>query len=232
MSGSRPFVHVDTVVRNTGVPKDTWMQWLLDERECSVMFLRSQEGTFVEASSLEGIVRRKCTPEICAGWMRFCRANSTQRRLTDAEKKRVAAEQKWTCAGCGAALDATYEVDHIEQHAIRANNARGEPPSTVPGLPQVQDGGGPVFWGPAVRKSRSTTSRGSCRGATGICSPNIFCNSFIIRINSFVIQKKICEKICKQEKTKKKQKKKMKKNCNALPENVRQMCNACSRKAS
>jgi hypothetical protein len=124
MSGSRPFVHVDTVVRNTGVPKDTWMQWLLDERECSVMFLRSQEGTFVEASSLEGIVRRKCTPEICAGWMRFCRANSTQRRLTDAEKKRVAAEQKWTCAGCGAALDATYEVDHIEQHAIRANNAR------------------------------------------------------------------------------------------------------------
>ena len=124
MSGSRPFVHIDTVVDNTGVSKEMWMKWLLDERECSVMFLRSQEGTFVEASSLEGIVRRRCAPEVCAAWMRFCRASKTRRRLTDAEKKRVAAEQKWTCAGCSGGLDETYEVDHIEQHAIRGNNAR------------------------------------------------------------------------------------------------------------
>jgi len=124
MSGSRPFICLEKVVHETGVPRDTWMQWLLDERECSVMFLRSQAGTFVEASSLEGIVRRMCTPKICAAWMHFCRTNKTRRRLTDAEKKKVAAEQKWVCAECACALDETYEVDHIEQHAIRANNTR------------------------------------------------------------------------------------------------------------
>ena len=124
MSGSRPFVDVDVVAQQTGVPRETWVQWLMDEKECSAMFLRSQEGMFVEASSLEGVARRRCTPEACAKWMRYCRANKTRRRLTDAEKKRVAAEQQWKCAECLGQLDETYEVDHIEQHAIRANNAR------------------------------------------------------------------------------------------------------------
>ena len=70
MSGSRPFICLERVVRETGVPRDTWMQWLLDERECSVMFLRSQVGTFVEASHWRAscdagvrprFVRRGCT---------------------------------------------------------------------------------------------------------------------------------------------------------------------------
>ena len=124
MAGSRAFVDVSTVAAQTGVGRQTWMEWLMDDNECSVMFLRSQEGLFVEASSVESVLRHRCTPEACAQWMQFCRVHNTRRRLTEAEKKKVAAEQQWRCAACQCSLDATYEVDHIEQHAIRGNDAR------------------------------------------------------------------------------------------------------------
>ena len=124
MTGSRAFVDVSTVAAQTGVPRQTWIDWLMDNNECSAMFLRSQEGLFVEASSVESVLRHRCTPAVCAQWMEFCRVNHTRRRLTEAEKKQVAAEQRWRCASCDCNLDATYEVDHIEQHAIRANNSR------------------------------------------------------------------------------------------------------------
>ena len=164
MAGARPFIRLERVVSETGVSKDTWMQWLLDGRECSVLFLRSQAGTFIEASSLEGIVRRKCTPQICAAWMQFCRVNKTRRRLTDAEKKKVAAGQQWKCAECGCALDETYEVDHIEQHAIRANNTRQNLQALCPRCHRcktVQDRyfGDPLFEAPDY--STTTTVQGS-----------------------------------------------------------------------
>ena len=124
LTGPRAFVDVSTVASHTGIPRQTWVDWLMDANECSAMFLRSQEGLFVEASSVESVLRHRCTPEVCAQWMQFCRVNRTRRRLTEAEKKKVAAEQQWRCAACQCALDATYEVDHIEQHAIRANNSR------------------------------------------------------------------------------------------------------------
>jgi 5-methylcytosine-specific restriction endonuclease McrA len=35
------------------------------------------------------------------------------RKLTPAQKKKVAARQSWKCDNCGDMLDETYEVDHI-----------------------------------------------------------------------------------------------------------------------
>lgn len=35
------------------------------------------------------------------------------RSFTEAQKKIVAARQKWTCAGCDEMLDSTYQIDHI-----------------------------------------------------------------------------------------------------------------------
>lgn len=36
-----------------------------------------------------------------------------RRRITAHEKRVVAARQGWTCDGCGAVLEATFEVDHV-----------------------------------------------------------------------------------------------------------------------
>jgi hypothetical protein len=40
---------------------------------------------------------------------------TTNRSVSGTKKKFVAARQKWHCAGCGAMLDHTFEVDHIQE---------------------------------------------------------------------------------------------------------------------
>ena len=41
--------------------------------------------------------------------------NSNKRSVSQAKKKFVAARQKWVCNDCKQVLDATYEVDHIQE---------------------------------------------------------------------------------------------------------------------
>tara|TARA_Y100000748_G_scaffold303727_1_gene309856 strand:+ start:2349 stop:2882 length:534 start_codon:yes stop_codon:yes gene_type:complete len=40
---------------------------------------------------------------------------STKRSVSESRKKFVAAQQNWTCAGCGCQLPAWYEVDHKQR---------------------------------------------------------------------------------------------------------------------
>ena len=41
--------------------------------------------------------------------------NKKKRTLTPADKKRIAAKQRWKCNKCRKALPARYHVDHIKQ---------------------------------------------------------------------------------------------------------------------
>lgn len=45
------------------------------------------------------------------------------RSLTAAQKKRVAASQRWTCNECREVLDENYEIDHIHPLARGGSNA-------------------------------------------------------------------------------------------------------------
>jgi hypothetical protein len=48
-----------------------------------------------------------------------------QRKLTESEKKMVAASQGWRCGKCDELLQASYQVDHIVPHSI-SNDDRPE----------------------------------------------------------------------------------------------------------
>lgn len=48
----------------------------------------------------------------------------TTRNVSQATKKRVAAEQKWRCNHCQEILDATFECDHIVPLHRNGSNAR------------------------------------------------------------------------------------------------------------
>ena len=125
MSGQRPFVSLHILAKTTNIRREQWLKWLLDEQECSVMFVRSQEGIFIEASSLEGVVRRRCTEDVYKTWKGWCSLQHVKKRhLSEPEKRRVASEQEWMCAMCGNRLTDVYEVDHIEQQTIRQNHSR------------------------------------------------------------------------------------------------------------
>jgi hypothetical protein len=63
----------------------------------------------------------------------------TERNVTQSMKKRVAAEQKWTCNVCTELLDMTYEIDHRiplwrhgsnERHNLQVCSSTGLPRSS------------------------------------------------------------------------------------------------------
>jgi hypothetical protein len=85
--------------------------------------VRTNDGLYVEESAASILIENKCTPELYLRWNHWVTNRGAKRRLTESEKKAVAAEQHWHCALCEQ-LFQYYEVDHIEQFCIRANNDR------------------------------------------------------------------------------------------------------------
>lgn len=154
--GTRPFVNLDVLVRVTTVDRQTWLNWLLDSKSVSACFVRTRDGLFVEVSCTECIVRCKCTPSVAKLWIDWCKTTNARRRLTDSEKRRVASEQQWKCMMCGKELDDTYEVDHIEEHCIRALNDRKNLQALCPHCHRVKTANDRFYGDPLFEDSPST----------------------------------------------------------------------------
>jgi len=121
--GTRPFIHSNTICDFLSVSDEKWLGWVMDTQYNSVAMVRTPDGLFVEESGASLLIENKCTPELYLRWKRWVTNRNIKRRLTEAEKKAVAAEQHWHCAMCNQ-LFQYYEVDHIEQYCIRGNNSR------------------------------------------------------------------------------------------------------------
>lgn len=122
--GTRPYVHIEALSNVTGVKQNKWMEWIMDSSNNSVAMVRTSDGLYIEESAISVLIERKCTTEVyMMDWKRWISNRNAKRRLTEAEKKAVAAEQRWHCALCDQ-LFQIYEVDHIEQFCIRGNNDR------------------------------------------------------------------------------------------------------------
>ena len=123
MVQNRPHVHLETLAHVTKTPVETWKKLLMDPDQPSVHFARTQDGLFVEESSATVLVRLNLGPALVQRWESFWnRTGRTRRRLTESEKKTVAASQTYECGHCQQFLRDTYEVDHIEPHCLRQNN--------------------------------------------------------------------------------------------------------------
>lgn len=121
--GTRPYIESNLICQLLDIEYEKFFQLIMNPNEYSVAFVRTKDGLFVEESAASLIIERNCTKELFLKWKKFITNNNAKRRLTESEKKAVAADQDYTCAMCKNRVR-EYEIDHIEQDCIRHNNSR------------------------------------------------------------------------------------------------------------
>lgn len=113
----------------TKISETQWLQWMLrDPIVPCVVICGADLVRWFDADCIFARLRQ-CGPadafqRWCA-WSRTTRSQTQQRRrqVTEAVKKEVAARQEWKCRRCGEMLTSCFECDHVEEHAIRGNDA-------------------------------------------------------------------------------------------------------------
>lgn len=119
--GTRPYIPLAKIVDVVGVKASDFLKWGFDDSSPALILVR-HHGVRIEASSATMIIEMWCTDEQRKKWHAWVHEHKARRKLTEFEKKVVAARQMWKCALCKAVLSADYEVDHVEQQCIRNNN--------------------------------------------------------------------------------------------------------------
>ena len=100
-----------------------WMQLALYQNCHSIAMVKTPDGMYFEESGASLVIERSCTKELFYTWKRHVKRNNCKRKLTASEKKSIAAEANFTCEMCHLPVK-DYEIDHIEQHALRGNDER------------------------------------------------------------------------------------------------------------
>ena len=113
-------VHIEEAARVLGVAPGEVLRWAFTFDEHSCAMLRTKDGLFVEVEGITRIAQRRCEHRRVQAWKR--EISPYRRVLSESEKKRVAAAQKYTCARCERQLTHLYEVDHVEEQSIRKNH--------------------------------------------------------------------------------------------------------------
>ena len=122
---NRPFISISYTADVCGIAECVLMEWLFDPELYSAHFvkLRGEPSLYVDSESLLLIVKAKAPRETYVSLESLITAKNGRRSLTQAQKQEVAAQQGYKCAHCEMTLR-HYEIDHIEEHALRANDAR------------------------------------------------------------------------------------------------------------
>ena len=121
--GTRPFLHITFICDTIGMPEEKWMQLALYQNRHSLAMVKTPDGMYFEESGATLAIERSCTNEVFHKWKRHVKRNNCKRKLTASEKKSIAAEANFTCELCHLPVK-DYEIDHIEQHALRGNDER------------------------------------------------------------------------------------------------------------
>lgn len=108
--------------------------------------LRTKDGLFVEVEGITRIATRRCENRQVQAWKR--EISPYRRVLTESEKKRVAASQKYTCAQCERQLTHLYEVDHVEEQSIRKNHHFSNLQALCPGCHKRKTDGDRMYGDP------------------------------------------------------------------------------------
>ena len=118
-----PHIHMDYLSYIVGIDRKQIMEWLMDDEQVSVTFTRVQgDGLFCSTESAVIVIDNHCERAIRQRlWSAVSRGGGF-RKLTESQKKIVAASQQWKCKMCGQMLEANFHADHIEQHCLRGND--------------------------------------------------------------------------------------------------------------
>lgn len=102
-----------------GLSAEEWAS-LMNDSMVPLMMLRAQGELYLEVEAAGRILSGTSSGQ---SWLNFIAQRGLRRKLTKAEKIKVAASQKWRCMRCQDLLDETFEVDHVEQHALRGDDS-------------------------------------------------------------------------------------------------------------
>lgn len=139
-------VHVEEAAKVLSVSPGDILQWIFTFDEHSCAMLRTKDGLFVEVEGITRIATRRCENRQVQAWKR--EISPYRRVLTESEKKRVAASQKYTCAQCERQLTHLYEVDHVEEQSIRKNHHFSNLQALCPGCHKRKTDGDRMYGDP------------------------------------------------------------------------------------
>jgi hypothetical protein len=102
-----------------GLTAEQWSE-RLNAATVPLMMLRARSEFYFEVEAVGRILAGTSSGN---AWLSFISRNGHRRKLTKAEKIKVAASQRWRCMRCDGLLDECFEVDHVEQHSLRGDDS-------------------------------------------------------------------------------------------------------------
>ena len=107
------------LLETVGLTAEQWSA-LLNQTVVPLMMLRAKSEMYFEVEAVGRILSGSSSGQL---WLNFIARRQLRRKLTKAEKIKVAASQKWRCMRCSELLDECFEVDHVEQHSLRGDDS-------------------------------------------------------------------------------------------------------------
>lgn len=111
-----------------GMSGEEWSA-VLNQTAVPLMMLRANGEMYFEVEAVGRILAGTSSGQ---SWLGFIARHQLRRKLTKAEKIKVAASQKWRCMRCQELLDECFEVDHVEQHCLRGDDSESNTQALCP----------------------------------------------------------------------------------------------------
>ena len=110
------FVKLSLLLETTALSLSEW-QGMFNASIVPIVLLRVQGEFFFEVEASSKIL--STSPSLAKDfWERFVAKHGLKRKLSKAQKVKVAARQKWRCMRCDTLLDELFEIDHVVRHSL------------------------------------------------------------------------------------------------------------------
>lgn len=119
---------LQTVLEHVGMSPEEWTG-RMNASDVPLMMLRAGGEVYLEVEAVGKILCGTAAGQV---WATFTARRKVRRKLTKAEKVKIAASQRWRCMRCEELLDETFEVDHVEMHALRGDDSRANTQALCP----------------------------------------------------------------------------------------------------
>ncbi len=116
-------VHLEKVFEFLDICPTDFNNWL-SYCHFPYMMVKHSLDTYMESEAFLRVLLKFAQKEGLYKWRCFTRRKNIMRTLSKSDKCEVAAEQGWRCARCMEQLGANFEVDHIIQFCITADDSK------------------------------------------------------------------------------------------------------------
>lgn len=116
-------VHLEIICEQLRIAVPDFMKWL-DYCYFPYMLVKHPRQTYIETDAFDRVLLKWGQKRMIHEWKMFSARKNIKRSLSKTDKCEVAASQGWICARCKEKLDANFEVDHVVQFCITADDSK------------------------------------------------------------------------------------------------------------